>query len=298
MKKKKSAFTVDVEDGVSIAMRDAFSKNTEQTDRVVHLTKKILDLLSENSVNGTFFVLGQVAEKFPGLVKEIAEQGHEVGVHGYNHLQFFRMSPEEAYQELSSARKLIEDLTGSKVYGHRAPAFSITPETKWGIDVIAEAGFEYDSSIMPAKMRRYGWPGFPKTITSIESPSGHKLTEVPLSVLPVLGRDIPVCGGGYLRLFPERLTKLAMRRITKERPAILYIHPYELDTEPYPDYYFDELNRTGFLNRNKMKSMWINRRSVYPKLSSLLTSFSFDTMINVIRDQKSLHGGLKLWSAK
>jgi len=283
----KSTFTVDVEDGVSIAMRDAFSKKIEQTDRVVRLTKNVLDQLSAKSVFGTFFILGQVAEKFPALVKDIANRGHEVGVHGYNHLQFFRLTREEAYQELSSAKKLIEDLIGNRVYGHRAPAFSITPETKWGLDVIAEAGFTYDSSIMPAKMRRYGWPGFPKEITTIKTSKGHKLTEVPLSVLPVLGMDIPVCGGGYLRLFPESFTKSAMSKITKERPAIVYIHPYELDTEPYPNYYFEELNRTGFLNRNKMKSMWINRKSVYPKISSLLQDFEFDTMINLVRDQKS-----------
>jgi len=294
MENIRSAFTVDVEDGISIAMRDAFSKRTEQTDRVVYLTRKILDLLSEKSVNGTFFILGQVAEKFPALVKDIANRGHEVGVHGYNHLQFFRMTPEEAYGELSSARKLIEDLTGTRVFGHRAPAFSITPETKWGLDVIAEAGFVYDSSIMPAKMRRYGWPGFSKDISMVKTSKGNELTEVPLSVLSVFGRDIPVCGGGYLRLFPERFTKLAMRRIMNERPAIVYIHPYELDTEPYPDFYFDELNKTGFLNRYKMKSMWINRKSVYPKLSSLLTDFKFGTMINVIRDQKNLQGELEL----
>lgn len=283
----KSAFTVDVEDGISIAMRDAFNVEKEQTNRVVHLTEKILDLLSDKSVRGTFFILGQVAEKFPDLVKNIAAQGHEVGVHGYNHLQFFRMTPEEAFQELSSAKKLIEDLTGDRVYGHRAPAFSITPETKWGLDVIAETGFEYDSSIMPAKMRRYGWPGFSKTITTVETPKGYKLTEVPMSVVPVFGNEIPVCGGGYLRLFPGRLTKFAMSKITKERPAIVYIHPYELDTEPYPDYYFGQLNRTDFVNRKKMKSMWINRKSVYPKLSTLLTDFEFDTMINLVRNHKS-----------
>jgi len=283
----KSVFSVDVEDGISIAMRDAFSVETEQTNRVVKLTGQILDMLSEKRVKGTFFILGQVAESFPGLVKDIASQGHEVGVHGYNHLQFFRMSPKEAFQELSSAKKLIEDLTGSRVYGHRAPAFSISPDTKWGLDVIAESGFLYDSSIMPAKMRRYGWPGFSKTITKIQTSKGYILTEVPLSAISVLGREIPVCGGGYLRLFPGSFTKKAMSLITKERPAIVYIHPYELDTEKYPGYYFDELKRTTFINRNKMKSMWINRKSVYPKLSSLLQDFEFDTMINVVRNQES-----------
>ncbi|REL24736.1 DUF3473 domain-containing protein [Rhodohalobacter sp. SW132] len=282
----KSAFTVDVEDGISIAMRDAFSVESPQTDRVVHLTEKILELLSRRGVKGTFFVLGVVAEEFPELVKRIASENHELGVHGYDHLQFFRMTRDEAFQELNSAKKRIEDISGKAVYGHRAPAFSITPETKWGLDVIAETGFEYDSSIMPISGIRYGWPGFSETICKIKTPEGYDLTEVPMSVVKLPGRKIPACGGGYLRLFPEWITKKAFDLIIKERPAIVYIHPYELDTERYPEYYFDELKKSGFLRRNKMKSMWINRKSVYPKLSSLLEKYEFEPLINIVRSRK------------
>lgn len=282
----KSAFTVDVEDGISIAMRDAFSVDSEQTSRVVHLTEKILCLLDEYDTKGTFFVLGQVAEKFPELVKQISAEGHELGVHGYDHLQFFRMTRERAFEEISSAKKLIEDITGKEVFGHRAPAFSITPDTKWGLDVIVEAGFEYDSSIMPINGKRYGWPGFSKEITKIKTPSGYELTEVPMSTVKIMGKQFPVCGGGYLRLLPKWITKKAFEKIRKDRPAIVYIHPYELDTEPYPDYYFDELEKTDLWNRYKMKSMWINRKTVYPKLSSLLESYEFGTMINLVRKSK------------
>lgn len=282
----KSAFTVDVEDGISIAMRDAFSVESPQTGRVVHLTEKILGLLNQKNARGTFFVLGAVAEKFPGLVRRIAAEKHELGVHGYNHLQFFKMDRDEAFRELSSAKKLIEDISGEKVYGHRAPAFSITPETRWGLDVIAEAGFEYDSSIMPISGIRYGWPGFPENICKVKTPAGYNLTEAPMSVINVLGRKIPVGGGGYLRLFPEWITKKAIESITQQRPAIVYIHPYELDTERYPEYYFDELKRSGFVRRNKMKSMWVNRKSVYPKLSSLLEKYEFEPLINILRNRK------------
>jgi len=280
----QSAFSVDVEDGISIAMRDAFSVESEQTERVVSLTQRILDLLGAFNAKGTFFVLGQVAEKFPGLVKKIADEGHELGVHGYNHLQFHRMSRDEAFQELTKAKKLIEDISGCEVFGHRAPAFSITPETKWGLDVIAEAGFKYDSSIMPINGIRYGWPGFNKDIHQLTTPSSHTLIEVPLSTVTVFGNEIPVGGGGYLRLFPYLLTKMGFEKIQKKRPVVLYLHPYELDTERYPDYYFDQLKKTGFLKRFKMKSMWVNRASVYPKLSKLLQSYEFDTMINLIRE--------------
>jgi len=284
LKSFKSIFTVDVEDGVSIAMRDAFSVDSEQTKRVVSLTHKILELLSKFNAKGTFFVLGQVAEKFPQLVKKIADEGHELGVHGYNHLQFFRMTRQQAYEELSSAKKLIEDIAGCEVLGHRAPAFSITPETKWGLDVIAEAGFMYDSSIMPINGIRYGWPGFDKDIHSLTTPSGRSLIEVPLSTVEVFGREIPLGGGGYLRLFPFLFTKMGFEDIQKKRPVVLYLHPYELDTERYPDYYFDQLKKAGIYKRLKMKSMWINRSSVYPKLSKLLNNYQFDTMINLIQE--------------
>lgn len=282
-----SAFTIDVEDGISIAMRDAFSVESPQTDRVVHLTEKILELLSMRGVKGTFFILGVVAGEFPDLVKRIASENHELGVHGYNHLQFFRMEREEAFQELDSAKKLIEDISGKAVYGHRAPAFSITPETKWGLDVIAEVGFEYDSSIMPISGIRYGWPGFTKDICRIQTPSGHSLIEVPMSTISLMGRELPVCGGGYLRLFPEWFTKKAFQRVSGKRPAVVYIHPYELDTERYPEYYFDEMKKSGFLRRYKMKSMWINRKSVHPKLSSLLENYEFEPLINIVRNAKS-----------
>lgn len=278
----KSAFTVDVEDGVSLAMFHDFGVKSPQTDRVVTHTRHILRLLEEYSTKGTFFVLGQVAEVFPELVREISAGGHELGVHGYNHYPFFRMSKDMALEEISSAKKLIEDISGQEIKGHRAPVFSITPETEWGLDVIAEAGFKYDSSIMPIKGKRYGWPGYSKKIEVITTPSGEKLIEAPLSTIRVFGREVPVLGGGYLRLFPYRITKNAVEKITRERPAILYMHPYELDTSRYPDYYFRELKKLGLMKRNKMKSMWWNRKTVYSKLKELLENFEFDSMKNII----------------
>jgi len=282
----QSAFTVDVEDGISLAMRDIFCVKSEQTNRVVSLTQRILSLLSDYDAKGTFFVLGQVAEKFPGLVKQIANEGHELGVHGYNHLQFFRMTPEQAFEELYRAKKIIEDISGCEVLGHRAPAFSITPETNWALDIIAEAGFTYDSSIMPIKGFRYGWPGFPKDIHKLTTPKGKDLIEVPLTSWNVLGRELPVCGGGYLRLFPYLFTRKAFEKIGIERPVITYIHPYELDTERYPDYYFEELAKSNFLKRNKMKSMWWNRKSVYGKLEKMLSEYQFSRVKDIIRDNK------------
>jgi polysaccharide deacetylase family protein (PEP-CTERM system associated) len=286
MENIKSSFTVDVEDGVSIAMRDVFSKKTEQTDRVVTYTTQVLELLEKHDVIGTFFVLGEVGERFPDLVKEIANSGHEIGVHGYHHLQFFRMTPAKAYQELSSAKKLLEDLTGEEIMGHRAPAFSITPETKWGLDVIAKAGFSYDSSIMPVQGNRYGWPGFSKEITTISTKEGD-LTEVPMSVGSLFGKELPVCGGGYLRLFPYWFTNKMMHQIVQTRPVVVYMHPYELDTEPYPEYYFNELKKVSLPTQMKMRSMWVNRKTIYHKLDGLLKQYSFVPMKTLVDDFKT-----------
>lgn len=280
-------FSVDVEDGISIAMRDAFNKNIPQTYRVVKNTLKILDILDEKNHKGTFFVLGQVAEVFPNLIREIDNRGHEVGIHGYDHWQFFKLTPKKAFNEISRAKKVVEDLLGNKVYGHRAPAFSITPQTKWGLDVVAEAGFVYDSSIMPCKVNRYGWPEFSKEIVSIETQKGNSIIEVPLSVDRFLGRNVPVCGGGYLRLFPHFVTKNSFNRIAAKRPVNVYIHPYELDTDKYPDYYFDELRNCSLKKRLSMQSFWVNRSTVQGKIESLLQNHKFDLLINIVNSKKN-----------
>lgn len=275
----KNIFTVDVEDGVSIAMRDVFNKQYPQTRRVVDCTKRILQLCLKHGVKGTFFVLGEVAEEFPDLVKEIALGGHELGVHGYHHLQFFRMTPKKAKEELLLAKERIEDIIGEEVIGHRAPAFSITPKTSWGLEVIAECGFKYDSSIMPISGKRYGWPGFPKHYTRITLNNGMSLIEMPLSTINVLGREVPIGGGGYLRMLPTFLTLKGIGRINNSgRGHIIYIHPYELDDSKYPDYYFDAMKEVDVLTRLKMKSNWWNRSKTYTKLEQILSNGEYNTM--------------------
>jgi polysaccharide deacetylase family protein (PEP-CTERM system associated) len=283
-----SVFSVDVEDGISIAMRDAFGKKIPQTDRVVSNTIIVLELLAKHNVKGTFFTLGQVAEKFPCLIKRIANEGHELAVHGYDHWQFFKMTPAMALNELSRAKKLIEDLSGHQVFGHRAPAFSIFPETKWGLDVIAEAGFAYDSSVMPCKTWRYGWFGFPKNIVQVETAKGNKLIEVPLTVDTVFNTEIPMCGGGYLRLFPKWMSIRSFNRILKDRPVIVYIHPYEVDIEKYPVFYFDELRKASILKNLKMRLFWINRNTVFDKLESLLMENKFVTILDLLKNEQPL----------
>ena len=280
----KQAFSVDVEDGISLAMRDFFGKEIKQTDQVERCTKIILELLDQNGNKGTFFILGQVARDFPDLVKDINDRGHEIGVHGFNHLKFEAMNPKLAMEELSSAKKLLEDLTGAEVIGHRAPAFSINPKTAWGLNTIAECGFHYDSSIMPVKSLNYGWDGFSKDMIQIETTSGHDLIEVPLSTSYLFGRSIPFSGGSYLRLLPMSYLKSAFERESKVRPGILYIHPYELDTERYPRYYFDELKQVRLLTNLKLRINWVNRRIMAQKLDELLRYFDFVPMNTIVSE--------------
>jgi polysaccharide deacetylase family protein (PEP-CTERM system associated) len=277
-----AAFTIDVEDGVSIAMRDVFGQASPQTERVVRCTGQILELLARHDAQATFFILGQVAEKFPGLVRKIAAAGHEIGVHGYDHWQFFKLTPNQAKEELTRAKQILEDVSGQAVYGHRAPAFSVIPNTDWALDVIAECGFAYDSSIVPISGRRYGWPGFPKNIVRLRTAQGNRLIEAPVSAVRIFSRELAFSGGGYLRLFPFFFTRWAFGKQTKQRPVILYLHPYELDTARYPDYYFAAMKEAPLLTQLKMRSNWLRRNTVSSKLSHLLKTYPFTTMQNVI----------------
>ncbi|MDZ7693173.1 MAG: DUF3473 domain-containing protein [Balneolaceae bacterium] len=277
-----SAFTVDVECGISITMRDAYGIEMKPTERVIVNTSKILELLENKETKATFFVLGIVAEHYPKLVKEIAEGGHEIGVHGYHHLEFSNISEEKAFQEIDRAKKLLEDITGNQVYGHRAPAFSINEQTRWGLDVIARAGFAYDSSIMPIQSGRYGWPGFQKGITELTTTNGDTLIEVPLSTTKLFGKEIPACGGRYLQILPYKFTKNALIKVSKKRSPVFYMHPYEIDETPYPDYYHDQLRKADFKKKMMTYIKWFNRGSYFKKIDKLTSEFRFGPMIDIV----------------
>lgn len=280
----KSAFSIDVEDGISLAMRDFFNHPIPQTDQVERCTLKILDLLESKNVKSTFFVLGQVADKFPDLIKKIDNEGHEIGIHGYNHLRIDRISQKKAKEELFIAKNKVQELIGSEVIGHRAPAFSVGPNEEWVFDILIELGFKYDSSVMPTRTSNYGWPGFNFDITKIKTNSGGEIWEVPMSVSKYFNRYIPFSGGSYLRLLPEFILKKTFQKEGETRPVILYIHPYELDTIKYPDYYFRELQKLSVLKQIKIKSNWINRKKMAVKLEGLLDNFEFTTMQSVLDD--------------
>lgn len=283
-----NVLTIDVEDYWCILHRDWLGTgDSEPTEAVVRNTRWFLKILDEYKVKATFFILGEVAKKFPNLIKEIVSQSHEIGVHGYYHRQIFKLTRDEFKKEVSDAKKLLEDLSGQNVIGHRAPAFSINKNTQWALEVLAEEGFVYDSSISPMQGRRYGWPGFKKEIHQVNLPSSESIIEVPMSTVSFGFFDLGV-GGGYMRHFPYLYTKLAIKYIQKKRPVVFYVHPYEIDPQE-PDLVVDNLDskqKRRALRFHKMQMR--NRNTVKYKVKCLLNDFKFTTVRYLIENSLCL----------
>lgn len=278
-----NALSIDVEDYWKIFACDWLGKNIEPTEAVLRNTKKILGIFENYNVKASFFVLGEVAKKFPALLREINSLGHEIAVHGYKHYVIYTINRKKFRQEVSDAKKLIEDIIGKGVNGHRAPSFSISPKTRWALDVLGEVGYKYDSSIFPFAGSRYGWPGFSKDICEVELENGKTIIEVPMSTISILGKSLPSCGGGYLRHFPYIYTRWAINRIQQNRPAIVYMHPYDLDTEKGSDE-IEAILQTTAPRRSRLRHalQLRNRRTMETKLNRLLRSYKFAPICDVI----------------
>ena len=280
--KSRSSITIDVEDGLNILMKDHFNISIPPTDRVVKNVDILLDLFLKHDTRATFFILGEIADAFPGLIRKIDSCGHEIGVHGYIHDQLFKLTPEKFACDIKKTKAMLEDITGKTVFGYRAPAFSITQETSWALEIIAEAGFKYDSSIMPAQMKRYGWKGFEKDIVRLDLPGKTSLIEVPLPVINLLGNPVPACGGGYLRYFPLGFTKWAFSSIVRNRPVIMYLHPYELDTTNYPDFFYEARKTLKIRKALPLLIYRLGKGTVKGKLDSLLRKHKFIPLTEII----------------
>jgi polysaccharide deacetylase family protein (PEP-CTERM system associated) len=199
--------------------------------RVVENTRRILDLADRLEIHGTFFILGWVAERYPALVREIVSRGHEPACHSYWHRLIYKLSPAEFREDTIRAKDVIEQAAGMPVSGYRAPSYSITSRSLWALDVLAEAGFRYDSSIFPIQHDIYGIPDAPRLPFRVETPSGE-LVEYPITTFKLGSRNMPVGGGGDLRIFPFWYTRMGFRRVAAENaPLIVYIHPWEVDPE-------------------------------------------------------------------
>ena len=230
----KNVVSVDVEDYFHA---EIFSGIVQRTDwdryptRVEFNTKRLLELFAACNVQATFFIVGWVAEKFPRLVREIAASGHELACHSYWHRLIYQLKPEDFREDTHRAKSIIEQVAGQAIYGYRAPTYSIVDASLWALEVLAELGFTYDSSIYPIHHDRYGMPGAPRAPFRIRTASGS-LTEYPLTTFRVAGHSFPVGGGGYLRLLPSWYTSMGIKRAHNDGlPIITYIHPWEIDTE-------------------------------------------------------------------
>jgi polysaccharide deacetylase family protein (PEP-CTERM system associated) len=230
----RNIFSVDVEDYFhpSEVQRSIDPSQWDGiTRRVAANTRRALDMLERQNVRATFFVLGWVAEKEPALVREIASDGHEIGCHSFWHRLVYDLSPEEFAADTTLACDAIEAACGHRPRVYRAPSYSITERSLWALDILPGLGFTHDSSIYPVHHDRYGIPGFPRHAITRQTSKGPILEVPPAAVELRPGRNIPVGGGGYLRMLPYRYTAAGIRTMNHRDgiPACIYIHPWELD---------------------------------------------------------------------
>ncbi len=259
------------------------------------------DAPPNSGVRATFFCLGWVAEHYPRLIREIADQGHEIANHGYDHRLVYHMTADEFCDDIRKSKKILEDAAGKEVVGYRAPSYSITEKSLWALPILAEEGYRYDSSIFPIHHDRYGIPEAPRfpfllnldgghggrevklpdfeNVRALDAPldasNGRFIVEYPISTVKFFGLNAPISGGGYMRLFPYGVIKKGLEKINKdeEKPFVIYLHPWELDPEQPR---FDNLSALSRFRH------YINLDGTAEKLKKLLSEFAFSSMREVI----------------
>jgi polysaccharide deacetylase family protein (PEP-CTERM system associated) len=274
----QNAFTIDVEDYYQVsALAPAIPRDTwsSRESRVAASTDRILAMLDERRIKGTFFVLGWVADHVPDLIRRIASLGHEVACHGYSHELIYRQTPAVFAEETRRSKRLLEDLIGMPVIGYRAASFSITPRSSWALDTLIDEGFAYDSSIFPVRHDRYGMPGAAREPGYVTAPSGRRIAEFPMSTAAMGPVRVPVSGGGYFRLLPYWFTRRGLRSINESEglPFTFYLHPWEIDAD-------QPRVKVGFVSRFRHYN---NLSKCEGRLRRLLGDFRFTAMRNVLR---------------
>lgn len=225
-----NALTIDVEDYFQVSAFAPYIRRQDWDSRECRVERnvgRILEMLAERDVKATFFTLGWIAERYPQLVRDIVQGGHELASHGYGHERASDLSSEAFSQDIQRAKALLEDLGGAPVLGYRAPSFSIGVGNLWAFDQLARAGYQYSSSIYPIQHDHYGMPDSPRFAYRV----GSGLLEIPVTTLRVMNRNLPSSGGGYFRLLPYSLSRWMLRRVNQQdrEPAIFYFHPWEID---------------------------------------------------------------------
>lgn len=229
-----NGLSVDVEDWFQVG---AFETVIDRADwdgltcRVERNCQQILALFDEAGVKGTFFTLGWIAERYPAMMRRIAAAGHEIASHGWDHARVFTLGREAFAADIERARKVLEDVTGQRVTGYRAPSFSIDARTPWAHEVLAEQGYVYSSSVAPIVHDHYGWREAPRF--AFRPVTGAEFVEIPVTTAEVAGRRMAAGGGGFFRLVPYAVSRWAIRQVNERdgRPAVFYFHPWEIDPD-------------------------------------------------------------------
>lgn len=273
--------SVDVEDYFQV---EAFTDLIRREDwqamprRVVANTERVLDLLAAHHQRGTFFIIGWIAERHPDLVRRIHAAGHEVACHSLLHRLIYQLSPEEFRDDTRRAKSILEDAIGAPIIGYRAPSYSITQKSLWALQILAEEGFQYDSSIFPIRHDIAGIPDYPRTPNLHQFAGGKSILEFPATTLRFGKINLPVGGGGYLRIFPLRYSLWGLTRLGREPgvfPAV-YFHPWEIDPgQP----------RIGGRLRSRLRH-YTNLARMEGKLSSVLDRFKFACYADVLASRR------------
>jgi polysaccharide deacetylase family protein (PEP-CTERM system associated) len=269
-----NAMSVDVEDYFQVS---AFESHIDRTDwdalpcRVEGNTDRILQLFADHDVKATFFTLGWVAERYPQLIRRMIEGGHEVASHGYSHVRVTNQSPEAFRADVVRTKALLEDVSGQEVQGYRAASYSIGASNLWALDVLAETGHRYSSSIYPIRHDLYGMPEAPRFAFQA---NGGAMLEVPVTTVELFRRNYPCGGGGYFRLLPYAMSRWAMRRVNEHdgQSCVFYFHPWELDPE--------QPRQAGLGFKTRFRH-YLNLRRMEQRLSRLLEDFRWDRMDRV-----------------
>jgi polysaccharide deacetylase family protein (PEP-CTERM system associated) len=272
-----NALTFDVEDYFQVsALASAVdrAKWAEMPQRVVRNTHALYELLARTNTRATFFFLGWVVDRHPELVREAVAAGHEAACHGYSHQLIYNQTPQVFREETLRSKQLIEDQAQRPVLGYRAASYSITRKSLWALDILADAGFTYDSSIFPVRHDRYGIPDAPRAPHVLTAPGGKKLVEFPPSTTDIAGYRLPVAGGGYFRIFPYAVTKWAVKRVNAEGlPFNFYLHPWEIDPgQP----------RVPTRSRLSRFRHYTNLDVCMARLTDLIGRYRFGTMVEVL----------------
>jgi polysaccharide deacetylase family protein (PEP-CTERM system associated) len=277
----RNALSVDVEDWFHVgAFENVISRDNWAAleCRVERNTDALLEMFGNHGIKATFFTLGWVAERYPHLMRRVADAGHELANHGSEHDRVFTLGREKFAADIDRARKIIEDASGTKVTGYRAPSFSIDQRTPWAHEVLAEQGYAYSSSVAPVKHDHYGWAEAPRF--AFKPVKGSDLIEIPVTTAEFAGRRLAAGGGGFFRLLPYAFSRWAIRQVNNEaeRPAIIYFHPWEID--PGQPRVAHAPMKSKLRHYTKLKAM-------APKLERLIGDFSWDRLDLIVESERA-----------